>query len=668
MYLMYEDIANTSRSNEDAPHLRLDSRDDAGNRACRPCGSRPAIPPDEKRKSVELWKSTLREQAGMLVVSAQRTRISRSLAYISGQSSLLGVRKRTVAEKCAKFNETRKWVADNSLVLSFTPYPHVRKIAAATRCRFAPLAMRAAKDFKMLAEKIQHVVGPKIALAAAAVSLLMSACGGRATSPVVDAQAACAKLSGKTIAGATLSTAIVPASGNVPTYCKVKGTLAPSLNFEIRLPDKWNGKLYYAGGGGYDGVMTELVVPPLTQGYVEVVSDSGHQGDGMSAAFALNDPFAAQLFGSLSVPTVMSTALKTVSTTYGVPPSKSYFEGCSKGGQEALMAVQRNPSLFDGVIARSPGYNWVGFMGAFNRTAKALAARGGAFTAAKTALLAKHVREACDGLDGIVDGVVANPAMCTAKVVNIAALRCAGGADTGDMCLSDAQLAVVKAWTTDAVFAGNDTFQSKGYNLTGNEDDPMGFGLWVSGNGDLKKAGQYMFQDTSVKYVLARDPNADSLKYVWDKNQSALYSMAALNDATQTDIRPFINNGGKLIVWHGGSDMALSVNSTIEYMQNVAKSVGAENAAASTRLYVAPGVNHCTGGAGPDQTDLLRVLDEWVTKGNAPATLRAEKVDANGVVTRSLPLCQYPQYPKYTGPASDAAAAKLAENYTCTSP
>jgi feruloyl esterase len=332
------------------------------------------------------------------------------------------------------------------------------------------------------------------------------------------------------------------------------------------------------------------------------------------------------------------------------------------------MAVQRNPNLFDGVIARSPGYNWVGFMGAFNRTAKALAAPGGAFSAAKTALLAKHVREACDGLDGIVDGIVANPAACTAKVVNVAALRCAGGADTGDTCLSDAQLAVVKSWTTDAVFKGSSAYRSKGYNLTGNEDDPGGFGIWVSGNGDVKKAGQYMFQDTSVKYVLARDPSADSLKYTWDKNQSALYSMAALNDATQSDIRPFIQAGGKLIVWHGGSDMALSVNSTIEYMTNMEKSVGAESAAASTRLYVAPGVNHCEGGVGPDKTDLLTALDQWVTKGIAPSTLTAEKLDGKGAVTRTLPLCRYPQYPKYTGPANDAAAAKLATSYACTAP
>jgi hypothetical protein len=519
-------------------------------------------------------------------------------------------------------------------------------------------------------------------LLAVTASLLMSACSGSgdtarpqtatpagATPPVVTAQMACATLSGKTIGGAPLTTAVIPASATVPTYCKVNGTLAPALNFEIRLPDSWNSKLYYAGGGGYDGSIPKVAVPALSQGYAQVASDSGHQSDEFSAAFALTDTFAAQLFGSLSAPTVMATALRIVTAAYGVPPAKSYFEGCSNGGREALMAVQRNPNLFDGVIARAPGYNWVGFMGAFNRTAKALAAPGGAFSPAKVALLAKHVREACDGLDGIVDGVVSNPAACTAKVLNVAALRCAGGDDTDDTCLSDAQLAVVTSWTSDAVYKGNSTFRSKGYNLTGNEDDPGNFGLRVAGGGNVRDAVPYRFQDTTVKYYLARDAQADSLKYApWDQNQNALYAMAALNDATQTDIRPFINSGGKLIVWHGGSDAALSVNSTIEYMANMQKSVGAASAAAATRFYVAPGVNHCEGGAGADKSDLLTALDQWVTKGVAPAALSAQKLDANGAVMRTLPLCQYPQYPKYTGPANDAAAAKLATSYTCTSP
>lgn len=507
--------------------------------------------------------------------------------------------------------------------------------------------------------------------AMALCSLLLSACGSDddEAAPVVTAQQACAALSGKTIAGAALAAVAVPASGAVPTYCKVNGTIAPALNFEMRLPDAWNGKLYYGGGGGYNGAIPAVSVPALTQGYASVASDSGHQGSGLSASFALTDTFAAQLFGSLSVPTVMSTALETVAAAYGVPPSKSYFEGCSNGGREALMNVQRYPNLFDGVIARAPAYNWVGFMGAFNRTAKALAAPGGAFGAAKTALLAKHVRDACDALDGIVDGVVSNLAACTPALVNVAALRCAGGADTGDTCLSDAQLAVVTSWTTDAVFAGNGTFRNAGWSLTGNEDDPGAWQTWETGGGNVAGALQFLFQDTTVKNYLARDPAANSLTYTpWDQNQNALYALAALNDATNTDIRPFINSGGKLILWHGSNDAALSVNSTAEYVANMRNTVGATNADASTRFYVAPGVNHCAGGPGADGADLLTALDQWVTKDAAPATLTAEKRDASGALTFARPLCQHPQYPRYTGPANDAAAARLATSYTCTAP
>jgi len=479
---------------------------------------------------------------------------------------------------------------------------------------------------------------------------------------------ACGALSQRIIAGVRLNAAFVPASESVPSYCKVDGTIAPALNFEIRLPEAWNTKLYYGGGGGYDGVIPDLVVPALAQGYAEVASNGGHQGDGMSAAFILNNPGAAELFGSRSVPTVMAAAVKIVTAAYGASPTRSYFEGCSTGGREALMAVQRNPDLFDGVIARAPAFNWVALMGEFNSVAKALAAPGGAFSAAKTALLAQHVRDACDGLDGIQDGIVSNPSACTSKVLNVAALRCAGGRELGDRCLSDAQLAVVRAWTSDVSYV-NGAYQGKGHPLTGNEDDPDNFGLWASGNGDVRKGGAYIMQDSTLQYYLAHDPKADSLLYSpWDRDRQAIDRMAALNDATETDIRPFISKGGKLIVWQGGSDAALSVNSTIEYMTSMQKLVGAANAAASTRFYVAPGVNHCGGGPGADQTDLLMALDQWVSTGDGPTTLTAQKLDASGAVIRSMPLCQYPQYPRYTGPANDAEAARLARTYTCTAP
>lgn len=510
--------------------------------------------------------------------------------------------------------------------------------------------------------------------AAAVAALMLSACGGdgNGTIPVaqaVTAQAACTSLSGRTVNGSTLTATTVSASGGVPTYCKVNGTIAPALNFEMRLPDAWNGKLYYGGGGGYNGSIPPVsgqILTALMQGYASVSSDSGHQANGLDASFALTDNLAAQLFGNLSVPTVMTTALQSVTSAYGTPPSKSYFEGCSNGGREALMAVQRNPNLFDGVIARAPAYNWTAFMGAFNRTAKTLAAPGGAFSPAKTALLAKKVRDACDSLDGVVDGVVSNQAACTPAVVNVAALRCTGA--DNDSCLTDAQLAVVTSWTTDAVFAGSSTFRNAGWSLTGNEDDPGAWPLWETGQGDVTKALQYLFQDTTVKNYLARDPAANSLTYTpWDQNLNALTALAALNDATNPNIRPFIDHGGKLILWHGGNDAALSKNTTAEYYANMRNAVGTASASAATRFYIAPGVDHCAGGPGGDTSDLLTALDQWVTKGSAPATLLAQKLDSSGKETLSRPLCEYPQFPRYTGAAGDATAAKSAANYTCSS-
>lgn len=492
--------------------------------------------------------------------------------------------------------------------------------------------------------------------------------GGGGTGTAVSATQACATLTGKTIAGAVVATAAtVAASGAEPVYCKVNATIAPQLNLEMRLPDQWNGKLYYGGGGGYNGSIPGLTgqnLAALQKGYATVNSDSGHQGSGLSASFALNDTHAANLFGSLSVPTVLSSAREMIQAAYGKAPDRSYFEGCSNGGREALMAAQRNPNLFDGIIARAPAYNWVGFMGQFNRTAKALAAPGGQFTQAKLALLSKGVRDACDAADGISDGVVGNPQACT---FDPASLRCAGGTDTGDTCLSDAQLAVVNSWTSTASWAGG-AYTNAGWALTGNEEDAGAWPAWVTGSGTVQNALQFLFQDTTVKYYLARDANANSLAYTWDSNLNAIYALAALNDATNTDLRPFKNSNAKLILWHGGNDAALSYKATTAYYQGVVTTAGGQsNADEFVRYYIAPGVNHCAGGPGADQVDLLEALDQWVSNGTAPGTLTATKA-SSGTTQFTRPLCPFPQYARYTGPANDAAAAAQASSYTCTSP
>lgn len=469
----------------------------------------------------------------------------------------------------------------------------------------------------------------------------------------------CTELTGRRIGDAQIvSAALVAASASLPEYCNVRGLIEPKLNFELRLPTDWNSKLHYGGGGGYNGSIPPLVPGALQKGFAQVSSDSGHQGSGLDASFIVNDPLAAAQFGFLSVPTVTHSAREIVRVYYHRLPRKSYFEGCSNGGREALMAVQRFPWLFDGVISRAPAYNWVGIMGAFNRTAKALEAPGGAMSPAEATTLSQAVLAACDALDGVADGVVSNPQACH---FDPATLRCPGGADTGDGCLSDAQLAVVQSWTTPATFLGG-RYRNAGWPLSGNEDVPGGWDPWVSGGIKL----QFLFSDTTIKYYLARDPNANSLLYDYESNPLALHIMAALNDATNAHIHHFVGSGGKLILWHGTNDSALSYRSTTEYHQRVVRAMGGPaNADHFLRYYLAPGVNHCAGGPGADSTDLLAALDHWVTRHKAPGTLLATRNDpASGAVVLSRPLCEYPTYPRYNGSGDVNAAG----SFTCTSP
>lgn len=474
----------------------------------------------------------------------------------------------------------------------------------------------------------------------------------------------CAALTGSSLGGATITAAtLVPASATLAAHCRVSGLIAPKLNFELRLPSHWNRKLHYGGGGGYNGSIPLVNAPALNAGYAQVSSDSGHQASALDASFALNDAQARELFGSLSVPTVMGAATEIVRVHYGHRARRAYFEGCSNGGREALINVQRHPGLFDGVIARAPAYNWVGLMGAFNRTAKALAAPGGAISTAKVATLASAVRAACDAQDGLVDGVVSNPAACH---FDPQTLRCPAGADTGDSCLSDAQLNAVASWTSPVSFDGG-RYANTGWPLTGNEDALGAWDFWTTGSpvfGGLSL--QFLFQDTTVKNYLARDPAANSLTYDLNSNVGALGAMSTLNDATNPNLHPFLANGGKLILWHGGNDSALSITATTAYYQRVVAAMGGQsNTDQFVRYYTAPGVNHCAGGPGADTADLLTALDRWVTRGHEPRTLKARRVDpATGATVLARPLCVYPEYPRYKGKGDPNAAS----SFKCTEP
>ncbi|XAH21379.1 tannase/feruloyl esterase family alpha/beta hydrolase [Xylophilus sp. GW821-FHT01B05] len=528
------------------------------------------------------------------------------------------------------------------------------------------------------------------------ISLLLAACGGGSYSslvPVVvgtttpppitptqpegdnpppSAASVCAKLNGATSGGvAGLSAKVVPATSSTPTYCQVTGTIPAQLGIEILFPDKWNGKLYYQGGAGMNGSIPALPVAALSKGYAAVGSDGGHKGSAFDASFALNDSLALNMWGHLSIPTTLASAKEVVRDAYGKFPDRSYFEGCSTGGREALMTVQRYPYLFDGVIAGDPSYDFVGLIGWFNRNAKALAAPGGALPNAKLKLLSQSVRDVCDALDGIADGIVSNPAACSKSGFDPKALRCAGGGDLGDACLSDGQLNSIAALTTPAEFGiAPNVYTQVGHPFTGNEDTQWPAGsTGAARDGDFTFSAGYIFQDTSIKNIIARNAAVNPLTFSYDQDLNALFSTASIVNATSKDIRPFINGGGKLIMWHGGADDFYPAQGTANYYDAMVSAVGGKTVADSAvRFYVAPGVGHCGNGPGAAPTDLLQSLDDWVTRDAPPNTLLATKLTSSGDIAFTRPLCQYPTYPRYVGPSDDAAAGKLATNYTCTAP
>jgi pimeloyl-ACP methyl ester carboxylesterase len=338
-----------------------------------------------------------------------------------------------------------------------------------------------------------------IALRAALLGVVLGAiCAGaaHAETPTVSPQDACAKLvatfvepsavglptSGAVVQSARLVAADAPDNPN-GEYCAARGVIvpvsaaAPNMEFEVNLPTDWNSKALQLGGGGFDGVLVTGLGPaglqpasvpnPLNQGYVTAGGDGGHKGSAsFDGSFGMNDE-ALTNFGKLSVKKVHDVAVALLKARYGSAPRRFYFIGNSQGGHEALDAAARYPADYDGIVSNYPAYNVTMLhLGSLN-VGKAVYENGGAgwLNGAKTRLLTDAAFKACDELDGLRDGIIANVAACNAKF-NIdtvrSTLRCAGGSDNGDTCLSDAQIAGVARITSPYqpgfAIAGSDEF------------------------------------------------------------------------------------------------------------------------------------------------------------------------------------------------------------------
>jgi feruloyl esterase len=470
--------------------------------------------------------------------------------------------------------------------------------------------------------------------------------------------ASCESLAKTAFPDATVTAAqIVPAGGgpakDLPEHCRVAVTLKPSSDSDIKsevwLPASgWNGKLLAVGNGGWNGnVDPNALANGLRRGYAVTGTDTGHQGGGgpwMQQSEKITD------FGYRAVHETTVKAKALTSAFYGSAPRKSYFQGCSAGGRQAMVSAQRYPEDFDGIVAGAPAVDTTGRASFAIWIAQQQHRTGDSYIpAAKYPAAHEAMLKACDGLDGVTDGVVENPRACTfdPKVI-----ECKAG--DSNSCLTAPQVETARAMykpavnprTGTAIFPGLERGSELGWATFGG---PQPLGL-----------GSQMFQ-----FMVFNNPAWDykTLNFDEDMAKVAAIEQGRIN-VLAPDLSKFGARGGKLIHYHGWADQQIPAASSTRFFQSVESKQGGRAAFNDYyRMFMVPGMGHCSGGPGTTSFDMLASLEQWVEQGKAPDTIPASKV-ANGQVVRTRPLCPYPQVARYSGQGSTDDAA----NFSCVAP
>jgi Tannase and feruloyl esterase len=502
----------------------------------------------------------------------------------------------------------------------------------------------------------------------------------------------------------------------LPAHCEVRGKLNDrtgangqhyAINFHMRLPTAWNGKFFFEGGGGSNGNIGEALgnlqgqqpTNALILGYAVVSQDSGHD-NAVNNDLKLNgtqtfgfDEQARLDFGYNSYDEVTRTAKTIIKAYYGKAPERSYYVGCSEGGREAMMMSQRFPDYFDGILACSPGFKLpkAAVAEAWDTQALAAVAKAGgvndpngepflnkAFTDDDLTLVSRAILEACDNLDGLADGIIANFPACKARLVKqkLTALTCAGSKQSD--CLSGVQITALEKvfagpvnskgqplysdWTFDAGISnpGWRVWKLGMFNAPGNSsiNATLGSGA-VSAIFTTPPTPTPSSGPGQLEYLLNFNFDTDAAKIFAESGAFAKASWDFMR-ADSTDLSGFKKHNGKLLITHGVSDPVFSVNDTISWVNEVNK-VNKGKASDFVRFFAVPGMTHCGGGPSTDRYDAFSALVAWVEKKTAPDAIVATAGLTTPWPGRTRPLCQYPAYPRYIGTGSIEDAA----NFTC---
>lgn len=504
----------------------------------------------------------------------------------------------------------------------------------------------------------------------------LSACQTQSNASQLSAQARCETLTALTLPGSDMSIdsaryvssadQLSPANrlseaqkANFAPFCQLTGQVekrvgandqAYAIGFGLSLPDDWNGKFLFQGGGGLNGLVRDPIgalaagdIPAVFRGFAVASTDSGHQSDTVFDTRFFADQQAMLNFYWRAVAKTTAIAEQLIPMLYQQDAQTSYFVGCSTGGREAMSMSQRFPNLYDGIIAGAPArttnLSEIADLWSANRLRQAAKPGEPVFSAQQQDYIVDSLLEKCDALDGQNDGLIFATAQCD---FNPKALQCSAD-NHNAMCLSPTQSdALADAFAGPKDSDGNNVYPGFYFDSGIRDGREHGLpGLLQAVAGPLGRARQDLPFDIQREMAIAKD-----------------FPLAAGN-AVLTNLSTFAQQGNKIMFFHGASDPWFSAKDTLNYFNAMqAHNGGAETASEWSQFYFVPGMGHCGGGDHTlDSFDMLSALTDWVENDKTPQQVVASGTSMPGI---SRPLCPYPTVTTYVD--GDPA---LASSYQC---
>jgi len=410
----------------------------------------------------------------------------------------------------------------------------------------------------------------------------------------------------------------VKGAGATPSTCVVEGVVWSNVRFRVEFPlTGWNGKMLVAGSGGQAGFITTASdyydkerwnsQPLLPQGYAFVSHDSGHS-DYMGTKWGWHNPSALIDYGFRAGHVAGLIGKEVLRDFYGRRPARSYYHSCSNGGREALIMAQRYPWDYDGIVAGAPAPSYNSLFVRFYAFVEALKDRSrSGFDSQAASALHQSVLEQCDALDGKKDGILEDPRQCK---VDFNRVLCKGGAAPN--CLTTHQVDIARQ-----IYAG--PRRPDGSQIAPSSAMPgseLGWERWLDASTYPTEFFRYQAFDPAPGPGWTPDPTK------LGEYARRMGLMDSLIAAVNPDLRQFKAHGGKLLSYYGWNDAMAGLWENVDYYETTERVMGGpEKTRDFYRLFMIPGMDHCTGGEGVFMFDYIGALDRWVEQGKAPDIL-----------------------------------------------